>query len=613
MVLPTYTYDLNRVWPEVPHRVQTTSDASRGLAAMTLTLAYVAGGGWFRGSLAEDLTVEKYYAELKQFLLEEAVPEQRVLEWAKSILIDPLDTMTAEELDEYVPKTMPEVGIALHGYQRRVAAWAAKRMGWIAALSCGTGKTVTAWAATEAARRMGRCSSNRCYIVCPKNAIGTWKPYARSFEKNFDEVAVLSVDSAHRYQNVSDEGGAIIFDEVHRCKNVEARRTRAAFGMRKRFDFCSCLTGTFLHTGPDGVVAIQDLAVPGLSRVTNLWNFGEMFNCIATKKVGRRQRRSIVIPPESHFDAFVRYLNRGVISLSFASAEVREAVKLPGQTQHLIDTFPKPEWVRELEQNEDLEVFWIPDIEDDNEAFAYVALAIQTELMEMAEAGELFTKDGEKIEVDDVGLPHFSLVFTEACREGRYDRVPVRRINADGSAQLLWVYAPGSDRKNPAPGPKLTELGLWLDLNADEPALLGAASTGAKEMIIRLLEERKRDYRLIDGHTPTKKRQGFVDEFQDGKVDYMVVQQKAGSESITLTRSSYTHLVDHSWSPIDYSQYLARTCRTGQDRECDHFDYAFTGIQAAMIARLIRGERFDTQVRAELERIVNEYREGINA
>jgi hypothetical protein len=81
----------------------------------------------------------------------------------------------------------------------------------------------------------------------------------------------------------------------------------------------------------------------------------------------------------------------------------------------------------------------------------------------------------------------------------------------------------------------------------------------------------------------------------------MLMQQAAGAESITLTRSSTSILLDHNWSAAVYTQFIHRTYRTGQTEDCEHYDYMFGLMQESVVRRLKRGLRFDQQIRQELE------------
>lgn len=616
-VPPVYVLDPARAWPEVPPEPQSTADAQRAVTGITMAVAYWLSGAEFRGTLA-DLTPEKFLDEIKGFADENMLEVDTIFKWAESILL-PVDATLSPSEMLAVPSYMPSFGFRAHDFQRDTAAWSARRAGSVLALSCGTGKTFTAYAAAVAAARLKRLRATRCYIVAPLIAGPAWEPYVPLFKQEFEEVHIISVDSAHKWRNIQRLGGALIIDECHTVKDGTSRRTQSTFDMRLGFDWCVGMTGTLLHAGPGGVVAIQDIACPGLSRFPNLWNFGHAFNCVYEKQVNNRKRRAIGMPGEADFGRFVAYLNRGVKSLSFASPAVAAAVRLPGQTCTLVDTWEKPAWIRMrqlaehsradtplafddwLEQGKS-NCIWLPEVRL-SEAFAYLALAVQTEMQEDHEDQMEIDPEFAAQFGEHAGLPTFPKILMAACREGRYDRVIERATDENGMACYRFVYAPGSSREKPKPGVKVQFVERWINDHPDEPAVLSAQSTGAKEMLMQVVGDRP--YHVIDGDTPKKSRGSMIADFQEGRVQYMIVQQQAGSVSMTLTRAATSFLVDHAWSALLYDQFLARTNRTGQTRECEHFDLVFGLAQMKVLASLSRGCSFDARVRAELENIYN--------
>lgn len=833
--LPAFSFDPSRVWTEVPSAPQSTTDVARAVSALTMLTSYMLAGHRLRGSY-EDFNLDELDTELNKFCKWHGLSATRIIDWAESLL---LPVTFQKKLGVMVESRMDRLGFALHGYQRDTAEWMASRKGGVLALSCGTGKSVTAWAAVKAAVRNEQCSDSRCHIICPVNAVSQWIPYAEDLQSEFKEVLILSVDSTHKYRHLPKIGGAMIIDEcfpahtrvmtefgevtfgelagmhklprvltrdsqgkeylkypvklvrnpntrglvrvwfgdrhvdctpdhpvwteedgyvkaamlrvghhhlrvlrpscegtvtqssaegpkvlrqallseveeshsgspgphvaqtssgseircdggvcskvvrvdcieilehagggsrygdevyclevegthcfyadgvlVHNChkvKNETSARAINTFQMRLGYDWCACLTGTLLHTGPEGVLAIQDTAIPGLSRFADKWRFGEVFDCIVRKKVGSRTRSALAMPSGENFDKFVTYLARGTKSLSFASPEVRESNLLPGQTKHTIDTWPEPQWVRDLRKQDRAEItdrlqavtgrkplpsevdneekfFWLPNC-NWRWGLAVTGVAIMHEIADLRAVGldvdrEPIQKQltiGGAPEEDEIGLPTFAKVRMEASREGRIDRCIERFKESDGSVTYKWRYAPGTTFINPGPGPKIQEVLRWVDANKGEPALIGSSSSLAKQLVAAELTKRGLKFGLIDGTVPAKERGRLAKAFQDGDIDYMVVQQVAGSESITLTRAANSFLIDHSWSPIFYTQYLARTCRTSQTRECEHYDLVFGALQAEIVRTLQRGEAFDVRVRTQLEEMMRASTTALNA
>lgn len=662
--LPIYSFFPELAFPETigvrkDCKIQSTGDSERKIAGLVLAICNMMK----TGKPSNDLTIPQFHAELKAAADGLDVPLSRVIDWADSVVLPADVTLSAEEM-----KAVPARNIAknfdLHGYQITTAGWCARRLGSVMALGCGCGKTASAIAAAVAAKRLGIIKGDRVYVICPLNAMGTWRKAAPDFTPTFKDVQLVSVDSLHHYKGLTvADGGALIVDEAHRTRHEKTGRTKEAYELRRCFEWATCLTGSLLHTGPEGLMTILDLACPGLSRFTDKWAFGEAFSCIAVKPVQMRgkihKKHSLVIPGEEALPYLARYLERAVRSLSLTSPEVAAVAKVPGQTAMTVDTWEKPEWVNKLfdECRANIEAaakapagttipgiqeaLWAPDVswqtlmgslavcimEETREEILEVANEIEsTPITSIENAVKLiqsklddpFFREGDmewlarrkplQALIKNPGLPSFPKILHAACRIGRYDHVIVKTTEIiKGLRNVTWrfKYGPGHSRKNPGIGPKCQFVLDWLAEHDKEPLVAGAAGKGSVTVLATALEELKIPHRIIRGGVPSKHREKFVDEFNEGKVQVMLVQQVAGSESVDLIRAATSLLVDHDWSASTYEQYLARTNRQGQKRECVHYDLSFTSVQTQSIGRLIRGRDFDSQTRALLEKECN--------
>lgn len=598
MVVPAYIIDPHRAFPEVPEKKQSTGNPTRPVSSLTLLVSYLLSGTKLTGVM-EDATPEELHREIVQSCNKLLLDVDRVFKWAESLLLPPTANFTPEEIERYVPDGIESLGFKLRPYQRDTAAWAAYRMGSILALGCGTGKSATSTAAAIGAARAGRCRPNRCHIYAPLNAIPQWEAYCKDLKAVFEDVSIISIDSAHKMRGLDREGGAVIFDELHKLKGDQARRGMACYDLRQCYEWGVGLTGTLLHTGAEGVLMMQDIALPGLSRFTDPWKFGEAFQCIIEKKIGKRVKHALGMPSEANLDRFTAYVSRGVKSLSFASPEVRDACNLPGQLTFDLSDWAMPEWARELQiklskQHEKNLVYWAPDWTSDKATTDFIG------------AWALATPEPDP----DNPLPNFAKVMQGVCREGRLERVIVKEYK-NGQPEYRWEYTPGKatdysalhDLKDDeiAWGPKLTEVRRWLEKNKKQQLVVAGVSKFTVDLLIKLMQAGGWSYNVIRGGVNVDDRKAFINEFQAEKVRVMVLQQAAGAESITLTNASTSMLLDHNWSAAVYTQFLARTHRIGQKNECEHYDFEFGRMQEIVVRRLRRGEAFDARVRAELE------------
>jgi len=622
---PVYRFDPSLAFPELGSFTQSTDECVDKASALSTTLAYLLSGHKFRGSLA-DMTIEQIYAEIEQAADGLRMNMDRLMTWAESLLIPP------EEPGDIsvIPTFIESKNFTLHPYQVKVAAWSAHRMGSIEALGCGVGKSATSTAAAIGAARLGRCSTKRCTIICPLNAMGQWEPYTHDLRKVFKEVIVLSCDSLHKFKSEDPvPGGAIIFDEVHKLKNFTAQRTGHAHMLRLAYEWGVCLTGTLLHTGPEALLSIMNLACPGMARYMDPWSFGKDYDCVIVKKVGPRKKRSLGIPSKRVRDKFSRYLARAVRSRSFDSEDVKAVVQVPDQDRILVDTWEKPEWIRDDEKkivsdarakgdpvemakfsDADLTIhltpyLWPPDTEWKT-LMAASAVALMNKDRREYDA-KVLTKEIDPAVIPTPGMPTFARVLHFVSKMGCENVIIMKMKDEKGEVKTYDFVHPNPEGPERHYGPKLDWIAQWLLEHPGEPVVIGAAAVRTLDLLQEMLKECGIEYQLIRGGVPANDRTKFIADFQAGKFQVMLLQQVAGSESVTLTEAANSILLDHDWNPITYTQFLARTCRIGQDEECDHYDLSFNAIQTEIIKKLVRGEAFDAEARAELEKQIGEF------
>jgi hypothetical protein len=598
--VPIYRIDPGRAFPEVPRRVQTTSDSTRPVSSLVILAAYLMSGHF--PAMSEDQPYEVFIEEIQRACLTHNVDIDLVFKWAESLLIPPDEAPTAEELAA-VPTSLPALGWNLRQFQVSNAAWAVHRLGSILAMGCGVGKSGTATAAAIAAARVGRCRRTRCYIYCPVNAMDQWLPYCVELEKEYEDVHIFSIDSAFNAANQALDrtlGGAMIVDELHKLKSDDSRRGQAVEKLRNGFEWSVGLTGTLLSAGAEGVLRVQDIVLPGLSRFLNKWAFGDVFDATYTREFeganGRKQSKtSIGMPPDAKEREFTLYMSRAVRSLSFNSPEVRDCLVMPDHSTIDVADWELPDWVREHQReisklDSRNQVYWAPDWSSDTASKEYLgALA-------------LAIRDEDPLKE----LPTFPRVMQAVCKEGRIDRV-IQRVWIDEIPHYRFVYnpsvviTPGEPWTLPR-GPKIAFVRKWLEEHDKESLVIGAVGTLSCLMAAMELEHLGISYNVIDGRVKSKDRGALIKDFQDGKIRVMILQQAAGAESITLTHSNTSILLDHNWSAATYTQFIHRTYRTGQKEDCEHYDLQFGRIQERVVSRLRRGQAFDQNVRGELEK-----------
>lgn len=93
------------------------------------------------------------------------------------------------------------------------------------------------------------------------------------------------------------------------------------------------------------------------------------------------------------------------------------------------------------------------------------------------------------------------------------------------------------------------------------------------QKIIQIIHERyKTKTVMVDGTTPMRKRQQYVDAFQTNKeVKLFLGQIKAAGVGLTLTAASTVGFVELDWVPANHAQAEDRIHRIGQKESCDIF------------------------------------------
>jgi len=95
----------------------------------------------------------------------------------------------------------------------------------------------------------------------------------------------------------------------------------------------------------------------------------------------------------------------------------------------------------------------------------------------------------------------------------------------------------------------------------------------------------------VDGRTPSKERQGKVDEFQDNEDCMVFLASTAMGMGVTLTAASNALFVERQWTPGIEEQMEDRLHRIGQNRGVvAHYMQVENSIDSKM-AKLVEEKR----------------------
>lgn len=100
----------------------------------------------------------------------------------------------------------------------------------------------------------------------------------------------------------------------------------------------------------------------------------------------------------------------------------------------------------------------------------------------------------------------------------------------------------------------------------DDSIVVFAVSRQLIELLSKKMTAKKIPHGLITGAQTPDERQHWMDEFQAGRVKYMLCTVQAGGTGITLTRARVGVFLQRSWSMIDNIQAEARVHRIGSEQ-----------------------------------------------
>jgi len=114
------------------------------------------------------------------------------------------------------------------------------------------------------------------------------------------------------------------------------------------------------------------------------------------------------------------------------------------------------------------------------------------------------------------------------------------------------------------PSVKLDAFMEILEDAGDQQIVVFSQFTQAIELLCTRMDKANISYGKITGSVPQKTRTRYIDEFQNGELQVMACNIRAGGVGIDLYSASTVVFLDRSWSPADNKQAEDRLHRSGQ-------------------------------------------------
>jgi len=141
-----------------------------------------------------------------------------------------------------------------------------------------------------------------------------------------------------------------------------------------------------------------------------------------------------------------------------------------------------------------------------------------------------------------------------------------------GEAETTWELDEKTGEMKPKthvtltdPSNKLDAFMSDLDDFGDSQVVVFANSSQLINMLSARMSKAKIDHGVITGDVGTLMRQEYMEQFQNGKLKYMLCTVGAGGTGITLTAADTAVFLQRPWSMIDSQQAEARVRRIGSE------------------------------------------------
>lgn len=328
----------------------------------------------------------------------------------------------------------------------------------------------------------------------------------------------------HKREFNDIEFGAIIVDEAHRVGNPASQMTRALWSLSEGTDTRIAMTGTPIRNDVSEIWAILHWLYP--NAYPGITIFRERFLEMAFNFWGGQEVVGFLPGRESEFRAGFEPIMRHVPKAAVLT-------NLPPVTKEVryVEMTPKQKTAYK-QMKEDM----IALLEHED-GTSNVLLA-QSDLMKTLRLHQLASAYGE-------------VVQEEKWELNLSTNLPEKRV-----VEKFVMSGPSS---------KVAAFMDDIEDFGEESVIVFSASRQLLALLEAKLEAAKISYGLIVGGQSAIDRQFNIDNFQQGKVQFILVTTQAGGTGITLTRASIAAYLSNTWSLVDREQSEGRFHRPGSE------------------------------------------------
>lgn len=352
---------------------------------------------------------------------------------------------------------------------------------------------------------------------------------------------------AHLKELNQIEFKAVIADEAHRMKSASAVQTRALKAATGDAEYRFALTGTPIANAPDDLWSILNWLYP--EAYPSKTKYIDRFLSVAYNNWGAATVVGVRPEMETEFfaglDPIMRRMPKEVV-LPF----------LPPVVYERRDVEMSPKQKKAYEQMRDQ---MIADI-DGELLISLSPLTRMTRLLQFASS---------YAEVENI-----TVVNKETGEEEIKQKVTLTDPSATLDAFMDDIEGFG-----------------------DESVVVFAPSIQLLDLLGARLDKAKIPYGRITGDEDSYERQRNMDNFQDGKVQFILCTTGAGGTGITLTRSRISAYLGRPWSGIESEQSEGRTHRIGSEihDKVIYRDYVTTGTVQQVVFQALTEKNHQLQ------------------